>query len=565
MTRIPRIRLAIVLVALVHIFSCTTPSQRGVITEAPRTVSTQDAAELYGELFVRVQTTPVFADSKHFVDMIPRANAHDIMAAYEREQPLGRERLLQFVNAHFRPPADPVSNFRARTGETIDAHIGRLWTYLRREASEEAQPTSSLISLPFSYVVPGGRFREIYYWDSYFTQLGLLADGQDVVFQNMVKNFEHLIQTMGRIPNGNRDYYRGRSQPPFFAYMVELWQRRYGMTSALRFLPALESEYRFWMTGDRAIALAPNRILNRYWDDKAAPRPEAYKEDINLAAKAATMLRRSPNDVYRDLRAAAESGWDYSERWFADPNEFASIQTTSLLPVDLNAIIYHLEVKLAEYSRAAGREDAARRYEDASAHRKLLMQTILWDEKAGVFLDYNWRLKQRSPIATVATVVPLFAGVATPAQARRVAKVLERDFLKPGGLVTSLNVTGQQWDAPNGWPPHQWMAYNGLKDYDQTGLAEQIRSRWMKLNERVFLATGKMMEKYNVIDLTLETGGGEYPLQDGFGWTNGVYRAFKAPGALIERNAAATDPRPLPTPPLPAMAPGRPPTKAAAN
>ena len=536
MTQAYRIRIALVLVVLVHTFSCTRPSLREATPESPQTF-TQDAAELYGELFVRVQTEPLFPDSKHFVDMIPRVSAREINADYALHRPRNREQLLIFVNQHFRPPADPVSNFRAQPSEGIDHHINRLWDYLKREPTEEQQAASSLIPLPYPYVVPGGRFREIYYWDSYFVQLGLLVDQRDLMFQNMVKNFEHLILTTGRIPNGNRDYYRGRSQPPFFAHMVALWQERYGLKSALQFVPALEAEYKFWMSGDRAVALAPARMLNRFWDDKAAPRPEAYKEDINLAGKAATALHRSPQEFYRDLRAGAESGWDYSSRWFLDPMEFASVQTTSLLPVDLNALLYYVERKLAEYARASDEPAKARHYDELAEQRKLLIQTLLWDEKTGTFRDYNWRTRERSPMYTVAMVAPLFVGVATPAQARRVAEVLKREFLKPGGLVTTLYVTGQQWDSPNGWPPHQWMAYAGLKHYNLDELADQIRTRWMKLNERVFNATGKMVEKYNVIDLTLETGGGEYPLQDGFGWSNGVYRAFRQPERSLKHLA----------------------------
>jgi alpha,alpha-trehalase len=161
------------------------------------------------------------------------------------------------------------------------------------------------------------------------------------------------------------------------------------------------------------------------------------------------------------------------------------------------------------------------------------MQTKLWDETSGTFRDYNWRTGQLSSEDTVAMAVPLFSGVATPAQAKRVAKALKTSFLKPGGLVTTTIASGQQWDAPNGWAPHQWMAYAGLKRYHQDWLADTIRTRWLRLNKSVYAKTGKLMEKYNVIDLSKRSGGGEYPSQDGFGWTNGVFRALQEKTALL--------------------------------
>ncbi|HEX4926038.1 MAG TPA: trehalase family glycosidase, partial [Bdellovibrionales bacterium] len=213
----------------------------------------RDASELYGELFERVQLTPVFEDSKHFVDMNPRRDPAVIMSLFKSQAPSSRADLRRFVEAHFDPPANPVSGFKSRRADPLDLHIKRLWAHLKREPSEDVQPASSLIGLPYSYVVPGGRFREIYYWDSYFTMLGLIQDGEGELVQNMVRNFVHLLGTAGRIPNGNRDYYRGRSQPPFFSHMVALWQSEYGTGQAVQFLPALLKEYDFWMSGARAV------------------------------------------------------------------------------------------------------------------------------------------------------------------------------------------------------------------------------------------------------------------------------------------------------------------------
>ncbi len=494
-------------------------------------VSRQDPSELYGELFSRVQTAPVFEDSKMFVDMIPKSEPAEIMAAYSKEKPTTKDELTAFVTAHFDPPPIVVgtTDESTKVRKSIDVHIRALWQQLTRQPDKNVAAASSLIPLPYSYVVPGGRFREIYYWDSYFTQLGLLIDREDNLFQNMVRNFAHLVTTSGRIPNGNRDYYRSRSQPPFFSYMIALWRERFGPYSAAEFLPALKKEHEFWMSGDRAVDLRSNGKLNRYWDDRTTPRPEAFKEDVRLVTEAAEKLKRAPEDVYRDLRAGAESGWDYSTRWFKQPNDFASIQTTAYLPVDLNSLLLHLEVEIAQLSEIVGAKEDAAKFSRLAADRTRQIQTLFWDEKSGTFRDRNWQTNELSSEETIAMVVPLFAGAATPEQAKRVAKVIEGKFLKAGGVVTTLRSSGQQWDSPNGWAPHQWMAYAGLERYGFSTLAEKIRTRWTLLNRKVYMINGRLMEKYDVINLNKKSGGGEYPTQDGFGWTNGVYRALETP------------------------------------
>jgi alpha,alpha-trehalase len=162
----------------------------------------------------------------------------------------------------------------------------------------------------------------------------------------------------------------------------------------------------------------------------------------------------------------------------------------------------------------------------AEARRRALLEAA-WDPAGGWFHDVRWRAGERvTDRPTLAAVAPLYFGLATPEQARAVADRLERDFLSPGGFVTTTIASGQQWDAPNGWPPLQWMAIEGVRRYGRGALADTARSRWLALNRRTFQATGRMMEKYDVLDLTRAAGGGEYPTQDGFGWTNGVALAL---------------------------------------
>jgi alpha,alpha-trehalase len=241
-------------------------------------------------------------------------------------------------------------------------------------------------------------------------------------------------------------------------------------------------------------------------------------EDVTTAQES----QQAAPVFYRNVRAAAASGWDFSTRWFDESGQLASIQTTNLVPVDLNCLLHHLEMTLARSYQAQGNAGLARTYRQKADQRKKAVLAYCWDKKAGWFMDYNWVQGRMSPVRSLAGVFPLTCKLATPRQARQVAAGLRQDFLQAGGLLTTLNTSGQQWDAPNAWAPLQYMTIQGLENYRQSELARTIASRWVRLNSTVFKQTGKLLEKYNVVNTTLEAGGGEYPLQDGFGWTNGV-------------------------------------------
>ena len=221
-----------------------------------------------------------------------------------------------------------------------------------------------------------------------------------------------------------------------------------------------------------SVALDDGSILNRYWDDSDAPRDESYREDVMLAAA----TQRPPEEIYRDIRAGAESGWDFSSRWFADSRTLASIDTTEIIPVDLNALMFGLENAIRAGCERAGDHDCAEDYAKRAAARRAAVDRYLWDPSRGVYLDYRWTMKQRTDEVTAATLYPLFTRLASEAQAALVAKAVEAELLKPGGIVATTLDTGQQWDAPNGWAPLQWIAVAGLTSFGQTRLAE-TRSR----------------------------------------------------------------------------------------
>jgi alpha,alpha-trehalase len=483
------------------------------------------------ELFHRVQMNAILPDGKTFVDCIPRFTLEEIEDRYESEKDRSSFDLLRFVQANFDMPEAQGAGYEGDPVAGAAIHIQALWDILTRQPAEEK---GSLLALPFPYIVPGGRFREIYYWDSYFTMLGLIGHGRVALVENMVDNFAYLITTYGHIPNGNRVYYLSRSQPPFFALMVELLASAMNSDSIyLKYADALEREYLYWQQGiesiapgtavQKVVALPGGEYLSRYFDTATEPRYESYAEDIHLAGKSS----QPPAALYANIRAAAESGWDFSSRWFADGGDISNSITTHIIPVDLNCLLYELELVLAKTKRLRGDNPGAASLEAKAVTRKAAIHKYCWNEAGGYFCDYDFITQTQRPVLTAATVVPLFTRMAADAQAASIAKVVEQSLLKPGGMVTTTRNTGEQWDAPNGWAPLQWMAVTGLRNYGHYALANTIAERWLALNEKVFAATGKMMEKYNVEDMTQLAGGGEYPGQDGFGWTNGVYIALK--------------------------------------
>lgn len=479
-------------------------------------------------LFHDVQLQKVFADGKTFVDCTPKINPEEILQLYLQQKDKAGFDLKAFVLQHFHLPKAFAADAILKTS-SVEEHIHQLWNVLTRQPDEGG---GSLIPLPNAYVVPGGRFGEVYYWDSYFTMLGLQASGRYEMIENMVKNFAHLINTIGFIPNGNRTYYLGRSQPPFFSMMVQLLAAINGEQELITFLPQLEKEYSFWMNGkeqlnkrniavNHVVLMSNGAVLNRYWDAFDTPRPESYREDVELAH-----AHTEPQQMYRHLRAGAESGWDYSCRWFADVKKFDTIHTTEIVPVDLNCLLYHLEVTIATAYLLLGNEVNEKKYTSAAQKRKEAIQLYCWNKTLQFYTDYDFINAEPTGVQSLAASFPLYFGIATEQQANAIAAAYQKDFLKNGGLVTTLYHTGQQWDAPNGWAPLQWMSYIGLIKYNYNALADEIAKRWVKLNIDVFTRTGKLMEKYNVVDTHLEAGGGEYEGQDGFGWTNGVLLAL---------------------------------------
>jgi len=498
-------------------------------------------SEQYGALYRDVELAHLFADSKTFADMVPIEPPQQIMTAYNDEKQRADFNLEQFVGRYFVLPAGGTKRYVSDPQQDVVSHIDTLWSVLRRDPDPAASRWASLLPLPFPCVVPGGRFDEIYYWDSYFIMLGLEQSGRRDLAVDELKDFAALIDRYGHIPNGNRTYYLSRSQPPFFAQMVRLVAQEDGDQVYVRYLPELREEYAYWMEGSDRLApgrayrhvvrLADGTLLNRYWDDRAAPRDESYREDV---ATAQQTPQRDVADLWRNLRAGGETGWDFSSRWFADGRTLASIDVTSLIPVDLNCLLVDLERALAKAYRLQGDAMHAENLEQRAATRADAIRRVLWDPSLRAFGDFDVVHHTLTHQLTAATVYPLYAGVASRDQAHAVADTVRRGLLRPGGMATTQVATGQQWDEPNGWAPLQYLAVIGLRRYGEADLAQSIATRWIRTNVSYYQRTGKLVEKYDIGAATvMAASGGEYPLQDGFGWTNGVLRVLLAlyPGA----------------------------------
>lgn len=498
----------------------------GYANEQPATQTTPPDI-LLGPLFSDVQSAKLFPDQKTFADAVPKSDPLMILADYRMQHAQSSFDLRHFVEMNFTLPEEG-EKYVPPAGQSLREHIDDLWPVLTRTTDKASNKWDSLLPLPKPYVVPGGRFREVYYWDSYFTMLGLAESDHWDKISDMVDNFAYEIDTFGHIPNGNRSYYLSRSQPPFFSLMVELLAT-HDSDALKKYRPQMEKEYAYWMDGvdalqpgqasKRVVKLDDGANLNRYWDDRDTPRPESWLDDVNTAK---SNPNRPATEIYRDLRSAAASGWDFSSRWMDDPQKLGTIRTTSIVPVDLNALMFKMEKLLARASQESGDAASANKYEALATARQKAIESNLWNDKEGWYADYDLKSKKVRNQLTAAALFPLYVKAAAQDRADKVAAATSSRLLQPGGIATTTVNSGQQWDAPNGWAPLQWVAAEGLQNYGQEKVSMDVTWRFLKNVQHTYDREKKLVEKYDVSTTGTGGGGGEYPLQDGFGWSNGV-------------------------------------------
>jgi len=432
------------------------------------------------------------------------------------------------------------------------------------DATPVMQSTNAgLLYLPRPYVVPGGRFNEMYGWDSYFILLGLLRDGEVDLARDMTDDLLYEVKNYGKVLNANRTYYLSRSQAPFLSRMV---LDVYGHTGDVKWLkqalPTLEDYYAFWLREPR---LTPETGLSRYYCESDAPSPEVLlgekdKRGLNQYDRIReyyhthkitgydlpryfdkTADKLTPRFYIADC-AMRESGFDPSDRY----GPF-SAGITEYDPDDLNSLLYRMEMDIASIHTVFDEPRRAAIWTDRAAKRAAAINHLMWNDKEGLYFDYNFESKRQSDYHFTTTFYPLWAGIATKEQAAKVATNLPI-FERPGGLQTSDRVTGEQWDAPFGWAPNQITAIEGLRRYGFTEAADRLSVKFLSMVLRDFAEHGTIKEKYDVVaaksDLAAGLKFGYASNEIGFGWTNAAFLVLYDELTPAARAKFCTEPRP---------------------
>jgi alpha,alpha-trehalase len=404
-----------------------------------------------------------------------------------------------------------------------------------------------LLYLPHPYVVPGGRFNEMYGWDSYFIQVGLLRDGETVLAKHMIDNFIYEIEHYGSVLNANRTYYLTRSQPPFLTQMIlGVYRRTRDRAWLSQSIPAIEKYYRYWTTGEHSVA---ETGLSRYYDLGDGPAPEVISDERDSQGRThyervreyyrthevrdydlSQYYDRERDELtarfYKGDRSMRESGFDPSNR-FGPFN----VDIIRYNPVCLNSLLYRMEADTAEILNLLGRASEARVWMSRAAQRKRKVNELMWDEREGLYYDYNFAEHRVRHYPFVTTFYPLWVGIADRRQAARVVSNLHL-FERAGGLQTSTNVSGSQWDAPFGWAPMQMIAVAGLRRYGYIREADRIAANFLSTVLEDFIRHNTIVEKYDVVRRESKLAGGlKFGYQSneiGFGWTNAAFTELYA-------------------------------------
>lgn len=431
------------------------------------------------------------------------------------------ERAYDFSSELRAVPGADQARWRVQSGSSaVDntfAYTESMWGGLLRKTN--AAPGGSLLDSPYPILVPGGRFQETYYWDTYFGMKGLLATGRVELAQMQTENLLSLVQRYGFVPNGNRDYYLTRSQPPFLSSAVRetlsasaskaknpAERARLRRWLKERAYPLVKRDYEnFWM--DPKTRYDSESGLNHHWDDANLPRPERHGHDDE------TLLGRT----FRDVRAGAESGLDFTAA-HAD-------EATAIAPVLLNSMLYKVESDLAWMAKNLGDAKEATRFAAAAKKRAAAMRKYLWNEEKGRFENYHLKNRERIDATIADTFTPLFVGMASKKEASQIQKKALPALERPSGLMASdLMGSTHQWDGANGWAPQQVMAVAGLKSYGFTGDAERLARKWTDAIAKLHKENGAIYERVDVSTgskpVRDET---KYPTQEGFLWTNGSF------------------------------------------
>jgi len=501
-----------------------------------------------GSILHHVQMEKVFPDCKTFVDLKLREDPRSTLAKFEhlksenKKQP-SQAQLREFVSMAFMEgqrllEVEPVDwtqkglSIRSDDTEiqTFCQEIHRLWKLLGRKGGDGTE-RETLLALPNPAIVPGGRFREVYYWDTYWILRGLYASNLHTTARGMIENLIHLLNSRGYVPNGGRLYYT-RSQPPLLASCVWDYYKETGdLGWSYRNVESLENEWKYWME-NHSITINGHTMF-RYNCSEGTPRPESYREDYSLAQQLGDQ-EKEKIELFKELRTGAESGWDFSSRWFEDPLaaefDLKSTRIRSILPVDLNAFLYKTATVIADLHALRGQTQKEQLWRNTSERLEDSIESLLWSEDDGIWFDFDIKYNKPRKFFSASNLSPLWTE-ACPSKELCVRGGRCVDYLEKagalkytGGIPTTLRESGEQWDYPNIWPPLEHIIITGLAGTGNERAVEMsklLAAQTVNRNLAVFKLTGHIFEKYSCEELK-GGGGGEYLVQLGFGWTNGV-------------------------------------------
>ncbi|VUC26789.1 unnamed protein product [Clonostachys rosea] len=533
----------------------------------------------HGELLKQIELAQPFSDSKTFVDMPAIKPLEEIQAAFDKlEKPLSNNSALNdFLDEYFADAGgelvavpedqlttDPVflNNINDTVIQEFTKKVIDIWPDLTRQYSPSSSSNctncpNSFIPVNHTFVVAGGRFREPYYWDSYWVIEGLLRTGGSFteISKNIIENFLDFVEDYGFVPNAARIYYLNRSQPPLLSLMIQTYVDYTNDTEILdRALPLLVKEHEFFMNNRTVDVQVGNKTytLNRYAVENTQPRPESYREDY-ITARNSSYFAESGivypetvplNDsqvatLYSHLASGAESGWDYSSRWIANPEDGArdvyfplrSLNTRNIVPVDLNSIMYGNEVAISRFYNQTGNDTASETWAELAANRSEAIHAVMWNETYSSYFDYNITSSSQyvfvpadndtatfdnstAPagqqlLFSVSQLYPFWTGAAPDYLKNNPLAVREAysrvsDYLdaKAGGIPATNFQTGQQWDQPSVWPPLMHILMQGLRNTPATfgeddpayvevqDLALRLGQRYLDSTFCTWLATG---------------------------------------------------------------------------
>ncbi|CAG9767217.1 unnamed protein product [Ceutorhynchus assimilis] len=512
-----------------------------------------------GTLLDTVQRARIFSDSKTFVDLsqtnapeITLQNFQELMTSTNNNPT--KEQIIKFVNANFvesteleewtpedfNANPDFLNKIKDKQIKQFAGDLVKIWPSLGRKIGQtvfDNPEKHSLIGVPNGIIIPGGRFKEFYYWDSYWIIEGLILSEMVDTARGMIENLLFMVELYGFVPNGGRVYYLNRSQPPLLTLMAGLYFDHTNDIAWLqKNLPLLDNELTYWLD-QKTVDVVKNCQTYRmahYLSQSDTPRPESYYEDI-------TTCKFFINDegrkhCYQGLKSGAESGWDFSSRWFFDQEggiktNLTHIDAQRVIPVDLNAILCAAFKRISSFYELTGDLQNAAKWALVSKQWLQAIEEVLYDDTDGIWYDYDPVLSKSRKMFYPSNFAPLWTETYNFAlkneYGRRAAEYytdLNIGEFK-GGIPTSLDGNNEQWDLPNAWPPLQEFVILGLWNTGNRrakSIARQSAERWIQANLIGYREETAMFEKYDATKVGQYGGGGEYQVQKGFGWSNGV-------------------------------------------